>query len=1010
MKRRFNWFQRGLMGAIMLLLSVGIAFAQDVTIKGTVTGAEDGMPIPGVSVVQKGTTNGTITDIDGNYTITAPTGAVVAYSFVGMKMQEITVGGQTTINITLQPESIEMEGVVVTALGIKKKEKSLTYSTQQVKGEELVRAKDVNLVNSLSGKSAGVVINRSSSGVGGSTKVNIRGARSLNGNNQPLYVIDGVPLLNSSNEQPVTSIGGSNDGASRDGGDGISNLNPDDIASISILKGASAAALYGTQAANGVILITTKRGQAGATRVTFSSNTTFEKATALPEFQDSYGASEGGYSWGAPISSGKDNTEELFDTGVTTINSLSVSSGNEKYQTYFSYANTNAKGIINSNKLNKHNINLRQSAKMFDNKLSLDANVNLVNQKVENRPTPGGYYFNPLVGLYRFPRGMDITPYKEGFEKYDELRKINVQDWHKPDESWEQNPWWLLNRTPSEDTRNRVITSLTAKWDINDWLYVQARGNVDYTVDKFNHNIYASTNTALSGTNGRHILYDYQEMQKYGDILLSLQREFGDFNLSATLGSSINDLQLKSARLDSRPGNLRIPNYFAIANMEISYIEQQDVRKQLQSVFGTAQLGFKDYLFLDVTARNDWSSALAYTKSASSGFFYPSVGLTAIVSDMVSLPDWIDFGKVRGSVSNVGNDIPVYLSNPLNSLDANGNVIFNSEKPFDDLKPEISSSVEFGTEWRFFASKLSVDLTYYKTNTKNQFFRLPAPAGAKYSYYYVNAGNIENKGFEAVLGIIPVANDNFTWTSNINFSVNRNKVVELHPDLEEFTFGDMTSNSYWMKVVEGGEIGDIYGLTFERDEQGNIKYDEDGLPVKGSDYTKVANTNPDFSLGWNNNISYKNWSLGFLLDGRFGGDVISLTQADLDSYGVSKVSGDARDLGYVELEGNRINDVEGYYRRVGGRDGVTENYVYDATSVRLREMTLNYRLPKELLMKTKLVESASIGFVGRNLWYLYKDAPFDPDNTMSTGNNLQGVDVFGMPAVASYGFNIQLTF
>jgi len=444
--------------------------------------------------------------------------------------------------------------------------------------------------------------------------------------------------------------------------------------------------------------------------------------------------------------------------------------------------------------------------------------------------------------------------------------------------------------------------------------------------------------------------------------------------------------------------------------MQVGYVEEMNAQRQMQSLFGTAQVGFKDYLFLDVTGRNDWSSTLAYTNSMSSGFFYPSVGLTAVLSDMIEMPEWVNLGKVRGAWSKVGNDLPMYISNPLNVQGVDGNVVINSTAPFDDLKPELTSSIELGTEWNLFNNRVKFDFTYYRTNTKNQLFTLDAPAGSGYSFYYVNAGEIQNEGIEIMLGLTPIAKNDFYWKSSFNFALNRNKVIELHPDLPFFSFGDPGNANYWMRMDEGGSYGDIYGVKFERDDSGKIITDDEGLPVAGSDYEKIANINPDFNLGWNNTINYKNLTFSFLIDSRFGGDVVSMTQADLDQYGVTKVTGDARDAGFVEVDGQKFTDVEGFYSSIGGRQGITEHYVYDATNIRLREMTIGFNLPQSMLEKTKLFKGATISAVGRNLFFFYNSAPFDPDALYSTGNNLQGVDIFGMPATRSLGFNVKLNF
>ena len=969
-----------------------------------------GYPIIGANIVEEGTTNGSVTDIDGNFVIEVEKNAKLRFSYIGYLDQVVEVGSRSILDIVLQEDTQQLSEVVVTALGIKRKSKGLTYSTQAVGGDDLTQARDVNMINSLAGKSAGVTVAQSSSGMGGSSKVLIRGARSTSGNNQPLYVIDGIPMLNSTNEQPVTSIGGTNDAGGRDSGDGISNLNPEDIESLTILKGASAAALYGTQASNGVVIITTKKGRAGSTSATFSSSFNFENATKMPEFQNRYGADGGsGRSWGSAIGGSDNFANDFFRGGFSAMNTLTLSGGTDMAQTYFSYGNTTAQGIVPGNEFKRHNLTLTESAKFFDKKLHLDGNVQLVNQTGTNRPVAGGLYLNPLVGLYRFPRGGNMAAYKDGFEEYDAGRNMNVQNWHKPLESMEQNPYWITNRMPSKDRRNRAITSLSAKFDFNEHWNIQARGSVDYINDRYDQKIHASTHTALSGENGRYILENREEMQLYSDVILNFNKDFGNVSLTAAAGTSINDQRVRGERLDSRPKDLYYANVFTIGNMELGQVAQTDMHKQVQSVFGTAQVGYNDYLFLDVTARNDWSSSLAYTDSRKSGFFYPSVGVSGVLSDMLDMPA-STFGKVRASWSEVGNDIPIHISYPVHRINAGGNLIFNSIAPFDKLKPEKSRSVELGTEWRFFYNKLNVDLTYYKTNTTNQLFTLPAPAGSGYSEYYVNAGNIQNQGIEGIVSITPFASNDFYWNSSFNFAVNKNKVKEIHEDLAEFRYGQQSSNSYWMKLEEGGAIGDIYGVAFERDASGNIKYDDENLPVKSSDYIKVGNASPDFTLGWNNTLNYKNFGLNILVDGSFGGDVMSLTQADLDQYGVTKTTADARDAGHVMLEGKRIDDVHGFYNRVGGRDGISEYYMYDATSVRLRELALSYTFDKSILGANSFVNSISLSVVGRNLFFFYLNAPYDPSALLSTGNNLQGVDVYGMPATRSFGVNLKVNF
>ena len=999
------------------------ASADNSTVRGRVVDVS-GEPLIGATIREKGGTRGTVTDIEGNFILSVPDSAVLQVSFVGYESIEVSVGGRKTLEIQLRENTVMLDNVIITALGLEKKEASLAYSIQKVKGEELTRMKEVNMITALAGKAAGVQINKNSSGIGGSAKVSLRGIRSASGDNQPLYVIDGVPMLNIGTEQAYSAIGGTANAGNRDGGDGISNLNPEDVESISILKGAPAAALYGSQAANGVILITTKKGNtAGQRNIHFSTGLTFDKAFSLPKMQNCYGVSDVVDSWGEKAYLPTSNElNDFFRTGLTSITSVSVNYGNEKIQTYFSYANTTGRGIVDKNQLTKHNINLRETAVMFNQRLKLDGNVNVMRQIVKNKPVSGGFYMNPLVGLYRFPRGEDLSYYKDNYEIYDPERKLGIQNWHTFTEDFEQNPYWIQNRIQSKETRMRSIISLSANLRINSWLTVQARGSVDYISDKMRQKFYASTAPALCGANGRYIEMDYQETLIYGDVMAMGKRKWEDFALDVAIGGSINDKNVNSTRYDSKNASLKYANVFNLANIVMNgsaSIDQKiDSRRQLQSVFGTAQVGYQDKVFLDLTARNDWASTLAYTSHEKSGFFYPSAGLSFLIDKWIQLPEWISFAKLRGTYSKVGNDIPQFITNSVSHITAGGELQANDAAPFKEMEPEMTHSVEVGTEWRFFQSRLGFNLTYYRTNTHNQFFKLPALAGDMYAYRYVNAGDIQNRGWELTVDATPVLTPDFTWKTSLNLSSNRNKIKELHEELKELVYGPSSfSSSYAMKLVKGGSIGDIYGKAFVRDAEGNIVYqtegDHKGLPaVEGEGNTiKVGNANPRFIMGWNHTFSYKGFSLYFLLDWRYGGKILSQTQAEMDLYGVSQVTALARDRGYVTLEGQQIDNVKGFYKNiVGGRAGVTEYYMYDATNLRLREVSLNYTFPKKWMQKTKVLKDLQLAFVARNLCFLYKKAPFDPDLVLSTGNDNQGIEVFGMPTTRSLGFTVKCEF
>ena len=993
-----------------------------VVVKGVVCDAQ-GEAIVGVNIIEKGTMNGVTTDRRGKFSLEVDLYGTLIVSFVGYRTRIIPVEGRTDFVITLEHDYILLDDVIVTALGLQKKESALSYAAIQVDKDELVRVKNPNMIVALMGKVAGMQVNRSSSGMGGAVKVVMRGNRSVAGNNQPLYVIDGVPMLNESSEQPYTAIGGTADAGNRDAGDGISNLNPEDIESISILKGAPAAALYGTQAANGVILITTKKGLVGKQEVAFTSSVAFDKAMMLPKLQNHYGMSDEIESWGERENITTGNPiPSFFRTGVTAIHSLSFMTGNERVQTYFSYANTMGKGILGKHELSKHNINFRETATFYEGRLKIDGNVNLLSQYVKNRPVPGGFYMNPLVGLYRFPRGMDITEYKEHFEVWSEERHLNVQNWHAPTEDFEQNPYWIQERIMSRDQRTRAIVSLALNLKITNCFSVQARGNVDYVNDKFRQKYYASTAPALAGNNGRYIDSGNEQVQTYGDVIGTYKGKFSDFSLDVSLGVSISRKKANELRYDSKTASLKFANVFNIANINMNtsaYISEQiDAIREMQSLFVTTQIGFRDYLFLDVSARNDWSSTLAYTSRESRGFFYPSIGVSCLMNRVLKLPEQVTSGKVRVAWSKVGNDIPLYITNPVAHVLAGGGIQASDAASFEEMKPEMSLSVEVGTEWKFFDSRLHIDFTYYQTHTKNQFFKLPAKDGDEYAYRYVNAGNIQNTGVELMIEGTPVEIKNFSWKTGINYAFNKNKVVRLHAELPVFQYGPYGfSSSYAMKLKKGGSFGDIYGKAFKRDTDGKILYETDGerqgLPmIEGDGNTvKVGNANPDFTLGWTNAFSWKGLELSLLVDGRYGGKVLSQTQADMDMYGVTKVTGDARDRGYVMLEGEKITNVKGFYKSiVGGRAGVTEYYMYDATNFRLRELALGYTFPKRWMEAMKFFRDVQLAFTARNLFFIYKKAPFDPDLILSTGNDNQAIEVYGMPTTRSMGFSLRVMF
>jgi len=1004
---------------------------QDVTVSGTVKD-EKGNPIPGVSVRLKGTVTGTQTDVSGNFRLSVPDGnGTLVFSFIGYATQEAPIISTGSMNIVLKEQAATLNEVVVTALGVKRSEQSLTYATQQVSSEAINQVKTDNLMNALSGKVAGLTITPSASGVGGSSKVILRGSRSANGNNQPLYVIDGIPILNSGNAngQPGGTFGGSTDS-----GDGISNLNPEDIENISVLEGASAAALYGSLAQNGVILITTKKGKAGKAVINYTSSFSVDHTAYRPQFQNQYGQSPGVISgdvtsWGAPISGAQDNLKDFFQNGTNWTNAINIAAGSENAQTYFSYANTHATGIEPGNKLNRNNFNLRETANLLNNKLTVDGSVNYINQIIDNSPQLG-IYSNPLISLYSFPRGVNILPYKNQYEFPDSVGAAR-QNWitHTGDDH-QDNPWWIINREPNTAQRNRLLMSGSVKYQFNSWLYLQVRGNVDRITDDFEQDFYSGSNSLYnSNETGAMKLSNQTLTQKYGDLILNFNvpLQHSDFKINGLLGGSITDQETQGLTLG---GNLATPDFFTPANIVVAQPGTNSrpitsntsaispSHSQLQALFGDLDFSYNNWAYLTVTGRNDWSSNLSFTNNYS--YFYPSAGLSVILTQALKLPQEISYAKVRATFAQVGNTIPPYLTNIQNTQGGGGSLVFNTAAAPNTLKPEKTNSFELGTDLRFFNNRFNFSFTYYKTNTLNQYVPVNYSASSLVSTGYVNAGNVENNGFEFILGYDVFQSHDFTWNTSFNGAMNKNKIIDVDSKDNINTFYlTNDGNGYQSELVKGGSYGDIYAPTLVYNAKGQVMLSGAGTaaspytPEKSSTYNYVGNPNPKFQLGWSNTFNYKQLSLNFLVDGKFGGQVMSITQAFLDEAGVSEVTGEAREQGGVKVNGvNSLGqpvstvNAQTWYQTIGQRGGITGEYMYSATVVRLREAALGYTW----LVSNSAFKSIKLSLTGRNLIYFYKKAPFDPEVTMSTGNGLSGVDVFNQPATRDVGLDLNVSF
>ena len=975
---------------------------------------DDSGPLLGATVIVKNTTRGTTTDMDGKFRLEGlQPGDVLQVTYVGYDPYEVTYTGQTTLDILMTTTANQLNAVVVTAMGIERQSKTLSYAAETVGGDDVADIKSVNMINALQGKAAGLQITPNSTGAGGSSKILFRGNKSINGSNQPLVVVDGVPLMMNITSDQVDS----NWGAQRDGGDAMSTINPDDIASISLLKGASAAALYGAVAANGAIMITTKSAMAGRLAVNVSSNTTIDTPLSLPEFQNTYGAN-GQYSWGDKLASkAPDYAEKFFRTGWTTNNSISINGGAEDLRAYFSYGNVTSGGITPENDYSQHTLNAKVGFDLFNDHIKVDFNAKYVNQPA------GGFVFNPLVGTYTFPRGGDWNGYKSNFETYNGELNANVQNWVTTTDETNSNPYWLLNRERPVVERNRYEFGGSIKYQIIDGLSLTGRMRYERADEHYVRNHYASS-YGNKYTYGKMDDNRYFSEQLYADLLAQYNHTWDDFSLNATLGTSMMQTRSNNVSLlyeQSKfvaPGNggAYYPNIFNPSNFYMNGTTMGLERKRLNSVFGAVTFGFKEALFLDVTARNDWSSALAYTDGYS--FFYPSVGASLLLNRFVDMGRNIDLFKFRGSYSIVGNDVPVYKTNPRYTYGDQGAINPPESVPFRTLKPEKTHSFEVGFDGEFFQHRLHVNATYYKTNTKNQYFEVTLPWESGYKSQFVNAGNVQNQGFELTAGWFQDFGNEFTWSTDLNLSYNDNKIIELFDGIQD---GVTVSNLGGAKVIlyEGGQYGDLYVRTLKRDESGKLVTEtpegaDYQIPVNGgeqnSDLKYMGNMNSKWNMGWNNTFRYKDLTLSMLIDFRIGGKVVSMTEATLDGYGVSERTGRARDRGYVMREGIKFSNVKAYYDVVGATSFNSvynvEDYVYDATNVRMREISLGYTF-RNLFGQSK---NLTLAFIARNLFFFYKDAPMDPDVSMGTGNGLQGFDVFNLPTTRSFGLNVKLNF
>ena len=987
---------------------------------------ENGLPIIGATVKVRGAQMGVVTDIDGKFSLKTSVGSVLTVSYIGYKTQDVKVQEGGSLNIKLEPESKQLNEVVVTALGIKRSQKALSYNVQQVTSDELIRNKDANFINSLAGKVAGVNINTSSAGVGGASKVVMRGAKAIEQSSNALYVIDGVPMFNLGQE-------GGKGFESSGTTEAIADINPEDIESMSVLTGAAAAALYGSRAANGAIVITTKKGKVGHTEVTFSQNTEFLSAFRLPEFQNRYGTGSqlssvevADKSWGKRLnevnSYGYDPKSDYLKTGVVTTETVTLSTGSEKNQTYLSASAVNSAGIVPNNKYNRYNFTFRNTTSFLQDRMTLDVGASYIKQNDLNMVNQGSYS-NPLVEAYLFPRGDDWQTIKM-YERYNTQRKIYTQYWPQGlNEFTGQNPYWINYRNLRTNFKDRYMLNAGLTYKILDWLNVAARIRVDNSANKYERKLYASSNTTLTegSGNGFYAISKTDDKQTYGDLMVNINKSFENtLSLQANVGASLSDIQQDVLSNSGPLRNDLFANKFTVFQLDDSKAArfQSGYHDQVKSLFASVELGYKGAYYLTLTGRNDWPSQLAGPNSTQSSFFYPSVGTSFVLSEIFHLPKQIDYLKARASYASVGLPFPRFLANPTFEWDtALRQWKSKANYPLYNLKPENTTSWEIGLTARFL-KHFNLDVTLYHTTTYNQTFNPQISVSSAYSTLYVQTGSVSNKGIELSLGYKNKWGD-FGWASNYTFSANRNKINELvrnyvHPETgtvinkDRLDVGGHGQAHFILK--EGGTLGDLYSLSdIKRDSQGRVYIDNEGKVYTDNNVgdIKLGSVFPKCNMAWRNDFSWKGLNVGLMFSARFGGIVYSATQATLDTYGVSETTAQARDLGYVEVNGGDHINPETWYTTIGSKNGVPQYYTYSATNIRLQEASIGYTIKKNKLWN---VGDITLSLVGRNLLMLYCKAPFDPEATASTGNYYQGIDYFMTPSTRSIGFNVKVKF
>ena len=1037
-------------------------FAQERTVSGKVTSAEDDLGVPGVNVLVKGTTLGTITDVDGNYRLTlSPDAETLIFSFVGYETQEVSIGNQSVVDVSLQVDTEELREVVVTALGVERETKALGYSVQEVDGSALTQARETNLVNSLAGRVAGVNVTGSSTTIGGSSRVTIRGESSLNINkNQPLFVVDGVPISNE-----VVGSSGSNN-LEADYGNGAASINPDDIESISVLKGPNATALYGSRAANGVILIKTKSGKGSkGIGVSVNSTTTFETPLRMPDWQDEYGqgnrqefafvdgagagvADGVDESWGprmegqlipqfdsprnvpgfrggdidvAPEGSTitptpwvprPDNIDEFFETGTTFTNNVAVAGSNENGNFRLSYTNLEQTGMLPNTDLGRNTVAL-SGGYNFGDKLTANASINYIRTRSDNRPSLS-YGTESIMYLWIwYGRQINTGNLRDYWQPgLEGLQQFNYNY------NYHDNPYFTMYENTNGQKQDRLLGNISLTYKFTDELSLMVRTGTDvYSELRDRRRAFSTQRFPFGSYREDNIFFE----ERNSDFLLTYNKEINQtWNLEVSFGG--NQMRQESNYLQLVAPQLSIPGIYNFGNSRVDLQStQSNQEKRINSLYGVARVGYNNVLFLDITARNDWSSTLP---EGNNSYFYPSVSASAVISDMVELPSFISFAKLRAGWAQVGNDTdPYQLVNVYDYRAAWGNnqrVTESSLIRNPNLKPEISSSYELGTDIRFLSGRLGLDFTYYDTRSRNQILRIDIDRTSGYAQRVINAGEIKNSGVELMLNATPVQLDNsLKWDINVNWTRNRGKVIELTEGIDTYRISG--NRGAEILAVEGGRMGDIYGSVFQRSPDGQIIYNEQGFPLRTSEIQNVGNYNPDWTAGIYNTLTFKGFNLGVLLDIREGGIVVSQTTwigrnaGQLEGTLVGRENGMVGEGVIDNGDGTfRPNDIivpsRDWNYQFFRRESNIESAAWDASFTKLREVKFGYTFPNSLFGDVP-ISDLNVSVVGRNLALWTQNPHFDPENMSMVGGTLvPGVENMAYPSPRSYGFNINFKF